>query len=195
MGLLRKLMIELRNRLEEKDERNRKINESFFEFLPEEVTKVFIYAGFGSEVPTNEIREELLRRGISVCCPKVIDGNIQFFQIREMSDFAPGYHNIPEPRIEEEGKDLETVISEKAVFPTDSSDCLMVMPGVAFDREGGRFGYGAGMYDRYLMAHPCRTLALAYEIQVREKPLELKETDVRMNALITEKEVRIFDRP
>ena len=194
MGLIRKLVLEARNRLPEREERDRKICESFFSELPEEIGTVFIYAGFGTEVSTTGIREELLRRGITVCCPKVVDRDIHFFRIRDNSDLQPGYFSIPEPVIENGDRDFEEIIAEEAVEPWEGPDCLMVMPGAVFDEEGGRYGYGAGMYDRYLMNHPCRKLALAYEVQVRDKPLYLKPTDIRIDALLTEERYLEFNK-
>ncbi len=194
MGLIRKLMLEARNRLEGREEKDEAIYERFFTELSDEVKTVFIYAGFGSEVSTTKIRETLLSRGITVCCPKVVDKDIYFFPIGKISDLEPGYFNIPEPVIGEDGRDIQEVIAEKAMEPSDTPDCLMVIPGSVFDEHGGRYGYGAGMYDRYLISHPCRKLALAYEIQVRPKPLSLKPTDVRVDALLTEERFLEFGK-
>lgn len=193
MGLIRKLMIETRNRLDRKEERSAEIAKLFFSHLPEDVKKVFIFAGVDSEVQTLGIIEELIKKGIRVYCPKVCVRDIHFFEVSSLSDLQPGYHRIPEPAVEEEDRDLEKIAAEKAVDPTDTPDCLMVMPGVVFDETGGRMGYGAGMYDRYLAKHPCRKIGLAYEIQVRESPLYLKPTDIRVDALITEKCYRSWD--
>ena len=192
MGLIRKLMIEARNRLDNKEERWEAINKSFFEYLPDTVKQVFIFGSYNSEVSTDALITELLRRNITVACPKVVARDIHFFTISALSDMKPGYHQIPEPDVQEEGRDIEEIFAEKEVFPADDASCLMVVPGVVFDEEGGRMGYGAGMYDRYLSVHPCRKLGLAYEIQVRDK-LSLKDTDVRIDALITEKKIRQWD--
>ena len=193
MGLTRKLMIEMRNRVEGREEKNHRIFEFFMELLPEETEKVFIYVGAGSEVSTAAIRGELLARGIKLFCPKVVDGNVYFFPVLSPSDLKSGYHKIPEPDVEEEGRDIQEIIEEKSVTPTDTPDCLMVMPGVVFDEQGGRLGYGAGMYDRYLQKHPCRKVALAFEVQVRKKPLPLKPTDVPVDILVTEDRILRFD--
>lgn len=194
MGMIRKLMLEARDRLDRKEERNSLIMRRFFCFLPKETERVFIFAGTGSEVSTLPIIERLLEEGISVFCPKVIGRNIEFFRIGSVSDLVPGVHNIPEPDIAEEGRPIEDIIREKAVYPDDSPACLMVMPGVVFDEDGGRMGYGAGMYDRYLEHRPCYKVALAFEVQVCEKPLVLRTTDVPIDALITERCVRKWPR-
>ena len=60
------------------------------------------------------------------------------------------------------------------------------MPGVAFDTNRNRVGYGGGYYDRYLKSHPqLRTLALAFDMQVLfEVPAE--EQDIKPQLLVTE---------
>lgn len=64
---------------------------------------------------------------------------------------------------------------------------MMVMPGVAFDRENHRVGYGGGFYDRFLEKHPCiRRVAVAFEFQMLpEVPTE--PTDISPEIIVTEK--------
>ena len=70
---------------------------------------------------------------------------------------------------------------------------LIVVPGVAFDRNGGRMGYGAGFYDRYFKKiskdniKKIVKLALAYDFQILEK-IPMNEQDVPVNYIITENE-------
>jgi len=67
------------------------------------------------------------------------------------------------------------------------------VPGVAFDRNGGRMGYGAGFYDRYFKKinkdniKKIKKLALAYDFQILEK-IPMNEQDVPVSYIITEKE-------
>ena len=64
-----------------------------------------------------------------------------------------GAYNIPEPGADGPEADDETA--------------LVLMPGLAFDPEGHRCGYGGGFYDKYLAAHPKHvTLALCYGFQM-----------------------------
>ena len=69
-----------------------------------------------------------------------------------------------------------------------------MVPGVAFDREGGRTGYGAGYYDRYFKKisderkKEIKKVALAYDFQVIDK-VPMDKQDVRIDCIITEKEI------
>ena len=62
---------------------------------------------------------------------------------------------------------------------------LVIVPGVAFDRQGGRLGHGKGYYDRFLELTSAFRLALAFDCQLLETvPTELH--DVPMNAILSE---------
>ena len=67
---------------------------------------------------------------------------------------------------------------------------LVLAPGLAFDRNGGRIGFGGGHYDRLLAACApgCVKAGLCYAWQVQKKPLPLTDHDIRMNLIITELE-------
>ena len=62
---------------------------------------------------------------------------------------------------------------------------LVIIPGVAFDRQGGRLGYGKGYYDRFLEQTTAFRLALAFNFQVLEK-VPTEKHDVPMNGILTE---------
>lgn len=68
----------------------------------------------------------------------------------------------------------------------------LLVPGLAFDRRGGRLGRGAGFYDRTLLGHrrPFRGLkvGVGYGFQMM-KALPLEPHDVRMNLIITDQTV------
>lgn len=198
MGISRKIMIETRNRLENRETLDAKIKENFFSILPESVRRVFIYASSNQEADTKGIILELLSRGIHVYCPKVIeDRHMAFFEVTDLSELKPGYHKINEPEIEvDEDTDIWDIVSEKAVYPTRSEEDVCVVPGVIFDEDGNRMGYGFGFYDRFLIEHPVFKIALSYEIQIQPSFMDVPdETDIPMDMLVTEVKIRKWDRP
>ncbi len=71
---------------------------------------------------------------------------------------------------------------------------VLVVPLVAFDRSGGRLGYGGGFYDRTLAAlrarGPVHAVGYAYAAQEAEV-LPVEATDVRLDAIVTEREVLV----
>ncbi len=74
-------------------------------------------------------------------------------------------------------------------FSLEEIDIVLV-PGVAFDRSGGRIGFGGGYYDRFLSRLCSKTgvWGLAFDFQVLEKLL-LTESDMPVQKVITEKKV------
>lgn len=91
-----------------------------------------------------------------------------------MDDLIKGAYNIPEPRY---------IKSAKA----EDIDVILV-PGLAFDRSGGRMGFGKGYYDRFLSESRGVKIGLCYDFQLRDK-IPTESHDVPMDFIITEKEI------
>ena len=91
-----------------------------------------------------------------------------------MDQLEPGYFEIPEPT---------------TGVPAEDEEAILIVPGVAFDRNRHRAGYGQGFYDRYLEKHPHhKTVAVAFDFQiVDEVPSE--PTDICPQMVITESEI------
>ena len=104
--------------------------------------------------------------------PKVVGQDMIFYKLTDFAQLEKGYFGIPEPA----GGEI-----------VQWEDAMMVMPGVAFDRENHRVGYGGGFYDRFLEKHPCiRRVAVAFEFQMLpEVPTE--PTDISPEIIVTEK--------
>ena len=135
--------------------------------LPEyqEAEVIYAYVDCKHEVETSDIIRAAWADGKRVAVPKVLGQDMKFFYITSLeNDLEEGYFGIREP-FEKHAAD-ETGDEEKA---------LMLMPGVAFDEERHRIGYGGGFYDRFLEAHPkLSRVALAFEFQVKESVPSLK---------------------
>ncbi|NLX76996.1 MAG: 5-formyltetrahydrofolate cyclo-ligase [Clostridiaceae bacterium] len=140
---------------------------------------VFVYVSAGNEVRTNDIIEKAIRTGKRVCVPRVIPRvKMEAVPISNPeNDLQTGFFGILEP------KPHLRPVSEKE---TD----LVIVPGLVFDLNGFRIGYGGGYYDKYLAQLPdtCKTIGIAFEFQVvDELPAEAHDRNVM--AVITEKRV------
>ena len=135
--------------------------------------RILAYADYNHEVMTGFIIEAAWKAGKEVAVPKVVGKDMIFYKLTDFSQLEPGYFGIPEP--------ASGVIVEW-------SDALMIMPGVAFDRENHRVGYGGGFYDRYLEKHPqLERVAVAFSFQMLpEVPTE--PTDICPQIVVTEEE-------
>lgn len=99
--------------------------------------------------------------------------------LQDLSELSPGTWNILEPHKHRWGE------KGKEISPKELD--LVMVPGVAFDRECGRLGNGAGYYDRLLQEVRADTelTAVCYESQLCDKVI-MEKHDVYMNTVITE---------
>ena len=136
---------------------------------------IFTYIGFGSEIDTKIIIEDALKLGKEVYVPKIFNKEMILIRIDSLENLVKSSYGILEP------------IGEENDFDINKLD-LIVMPGVAFDEEFNRLGYGAGYYDKFLDKNnlKCSKIALAYELQVLDN-LEVEEHDKKVDQIITEK--------
>lgn len=128
------------------------------------------YLPYNQEVRTVPILEQALRDGKSVAVPKVYGEEMRFIRLDNLSRVAKGYAGIPEP------------IDDTPV--AEDKTALVLMPGLAFDPQGHRIGYGGGFYDRFLSLEPNHpTVALCYDFQVLEH-LETEEFDIPVDLVL-----------
>ena len=131
---------------------------------------IYGYLPYNQEVRTWDALQQALTDGKRVAVPKVYEDEMKFIYITDFSQIDTGYCGIPEPIID------EPVAKDKTA--------LVLMPGLAFDREGHRIGYGGGFYDRFLSDEPDHpTLALCYNFQVKDS-LPTEEFDIPVDTVI-----------
>lgn len=183
---IRKKVLNKRNSLsrEEIAKKSRAIFDKLID-LPEykEAGNVLVYASMGSEVETDDIILDGLASGKNVFCPKCIDkkqGLMQFVRIHSLEDLREGYYGIREPEI----------VENSQIFGSEDAakSSLAVVPGVVFDKDGNRLGYGGGYYDRFLARFPLvNTAALCYKLQMPENvEIPTGPHDVSIETVITE---------
>jgi 5-formyltetrahydrofolate cyclo-ligase len=158
-----------------REERGERVVERFLE-LPEvqRATTVMLFSHFGSEVPTGSLIRRLHEHGVVIALPRIEHGHLVPVA------FAPG--------------DPTTTASFGAQEPVDGTPLdpasidVVAVPGVAFDRDGRRVGYGGGYYDRFLRNLPAFTVAVAFGLQVVEEALPAGRFDLPVQAIVTEDE-------
>lgn len=128
------------------------------------------YLPYNQEVRTVPVLEQALLDGKRVAVPKVYGDEMRFIYIADLTQIEKGYAGIPEPVAD----------GPVAGDPT----ALVLMPGLAFDAEGHRIGYGGGFYDRFLANEPGHpTVALCYGFQMMDS-LETEEFDVPVDLVL-----------
>ncbi|HEY3787913.1 MAG TPA: 5-formyltetrahydrofolate cyclo-ligase [Urbifossiella sp.] len=142
---------------------------------------VMWYVDAGSEVRTRHTLPEALTHGKRVIVPWcVVETNqLELFWLEDMAELVEGAYKILEPK--EELRQLPA----KRIQPEELD--LVMVPGTAFDPNGGRMGQGKGYYDRLLgRARPDAPLAaLAFDCQIFDE-IPVAGHDVAMDVVLTE---------
>jgi len=159
---------------EERLEKSRGICRHLMKIIRDTET-VLVFTSKEKEVNTRPLIEALFRKGNPVVVPIIVkeDVSLRLSYLRDFSALVPSTFGVPEPigsEIPARAEDVGTII----------------LPMLGFDRAGGRIGYGAGYYDRFLSKNPgLRKIGIAFACQeVGSIPVD--ENDIRMDAVLTE---------
>lgn len=182
--LIRKNILALRDGMdkEERNEKSKKIANRLMQLETYKKAQILvIYVNYKSEVSTQSLIKTALLEGKKVYCPKVCEGEMEFYRIDSLEELSEGYMGIREPKGETSKKLTVEDMKEEV--------CLMIMPGSVFDRERNRIGYGKGYYDKYIGKYPYfDTAALCFVCQLIDE-VPAKEYDIRPDMVITECEI------
>lgn len=143
--------------------------------LYQQAKTIYGYLPYNQEVRTVPMLERALREGKRVAVPKVYGEEMKFIYLTDLSQVDTGYAGIPEP------------VADEPV--ADDPAALVLMPGLAFDPQGHRIGYGGGFYDKFLAAEPNHpTVALCYGFQMLDV-LETQDHDIPVDLVLWSKNI------
>ena len=138
--------------------------------LYQQARSIYAYLSYNQEVRTLPIVYQAIQDGKRVAVPKVFGEEMRFLWLDDPGRIAEGYCGIPEP-IDNEPE-------------ADDPTALVLMPGLAFDPQGHRIGYGGGFYDKFLAAEKHPTIALCYGFQLFPH-LEVQIHDIPVDAVLS----------
>lgn len=132
---------------------------------------VLMYYSLPDEVYSHEAIQTLASMGKNVLLPVVVDGeNLELREFDAYDSMEQGAFNIMEP-------------VGRRFLNYDEID-VAVIPGLAFDRKGGRLGRGKGYYDRLLSKLPdCRKLGMCFDFQMVDV-VPAEAHDIKMDDII-----------
>lgn len=134
------------------------------------------YAAVGTEVDLDPLLEAWLAEGVAVHLPFVDGEELGVAAVGDLAaDCIPGWGGVREP---------DPAHRE----PADPGQLdVAVVPGVGFDPEGRRLGYGGGHFDRLLTCLPPATpiVGVAFATQVIAQ-LPAASHDVPVNVVVSE---------
>jgi 5-formyltetrahydrofolate cyclo-ligase len=138
---------------------------------------VMSYFPVKNEVDTRSLIIDLLKSGKRVALPVTNKDTLEIVaaEVGDISSLSAGAFGIPEPT------------PPLKVIGKDDIDVIIV-PAVAFDRNGNRVGYGHGYYDRFLKGARAKIIGIAYEFQIVDN-IEPEPHDIKADVIITNNEI------
>ena len=134
---------------------------------------VMSYMDFKNEVKTDRINTFIKNSGKILVLPKVIDKE-RMIAIEDKNQYIVSPFGNKEPDGEEYIGNIDVIIT----------------PGVAFDRDKNRVGFGRGYYDRFFIKYPnAKKIAIAFEEQIIDEGIETDKYDKKVEVLITENNI------
>ena len=140
-----------------------------------------VIAGFAAtrgEVDLSEFYSERMASGSAVCFPRVAGpGELEFALVSDLAELREGAFGILEPS----GEPIALAAIE-----------VFLVPGLGFDRQGTRLGFGGGYYDRALRKRTSLGdivplfMGIGYSCQVLDTNLPVDEWDVPVDSIVTE---------
>lgn len=167
---LRKQFLDIRNKIERNSAEAVFLAVKNNEFY-RSAKKVFCYVSAGSEPDTFLLMEEILRAGKKLFVPKCLDkkGNMAAVEIKSLADLEVGTFGILEP-------EKKSGVDKKELD-------LCIVPGLSFDKEGFRLGYGGGYYDRFLENEEIYSIGLCFK-ECKAEKLPREEKDISVNEVV-----------
>ncbi len=160
---------------------SREITARLLELTPYRRARTVLgYMHFGAEFVSEPWLQQVLRDNKRLLLPKVnaARSDLDVYHVENVDmQLAPGAYGIREP------------LPERCMTASPVEADFVLLPGVAFARDGARLGYGGGFYDKLLarMTHHPALVAAAFAMQVI-KGIPQEPTDRKVEWLVTENE-------
>lgn len=141
--------------------------------------KFALYAAVRGEIDLTDFASELLRRGKQTHYPRIESETPPTLSFRRArpDELRAGRYRIHEPS------------PDHPVAEISDLDVVLV-PAVAFDRQGGRLGFGRGYYDAALRPHPKPLrIGVGYHFQLLDR-LPVQDHDEPVDVVVTPEELR-----
>lgn len=139
---------------------------------------LLVYVSTPIEVDTKLIIENAWADGKKVAVPRCIPDtrDMEFHYISSFDELSPGSFSVLEP-------------DPSLPIVTDFTDCLMIVPGMQFDMNGYRLGYGKGYYDRYMVRFNGRSAGICYSNELRPY-MHHGRYDRSVDIIVTDKKIK-----
>lgn len=145
--------------------------------------RIMCFVSMGTEVDTHPLIEKAISDGKSVVVPITVDATRELLlsDLFSLSELEVADHNIEVPK-----EEFVRLVEPETVD-------LVLVPGLAFAKNGHRVGYGGGYYDRFLakLDESVPKIAIGFDLQVVDE-VPTNKFDIAVDSLITEKRIINF---
>lgn len=179
----RKRITEQKNKLPlaTEQEYNLQIQQQLFQSaLWQNATHLALYYSVNHEVDTHAVMEQAWKENKLIYLPKCDPGakSLTFYQVEAFDQLETVYYGIPEP------------IPAQSAKGNPKNFNLIIVPGLVFDHQGYRIGYGGGYYDRFLSHHAQEIpmISLAFPFQVTDQSLPVEKFDIPVDQIFAPQE-------
>ena len=155
-------------------EKRMKLSQAYIDVASDKIfEKLLQNEDFKNEVKTDKINDFIKNSGRILVLPKVIDKETMI-AIEDKNQYIISPFGNKEPNGEEYRGNIDVIIT----------------PGVAFDRNKNRVGFGRGYYDRFFLKYPnAKKIAIAFEEQIIDEDIGTDKYDKKVDILITENNI------
>ncbi len=171
----RRFFLNLRREMDEytiREKSNQIINNLLKSDLYKNASSIFVYVSKNKEVDTRDFIEKALADGKKIYVPKIKSREIIAVKLNDISELEVGRFDIP------------TSMSEDSITNPD----LTICPGLSFDDDKNRLGFGGGYYDRFLAKNQGIKIGLMIS-EFASSKIPTDSWDIKMDYVITEDEI------
>ncbi len=148
-------------------------NLNFF-LLLKQPDALLVYHPLGKEASLLPFVNEMWDAQVEIAFPRVEECGLRFYTVDNLDQLEKGSFDIMEPKL------------SCKPFEFEGKEIAVLTPGVVFDEQGSRMGYGKGYYDSFFTQHPeVLKIGIAYEAQMADKVVSTKY-DIKMDLVITD---------
>lgn len=137
---------------------------------------ILAYVTYRNELDTTPLIEKAWKDGKRVAVPVCTNGALEFYEINRLDGMRIGSRGVREP-----DPSLCTPVSTD-----DLAESVCLVPGLVFDSQGYRIGYGAGYYDNFLADYPGIKVGLVRALRISGNPLPHDDHDVPVDILVSD---------
>ena len=171
---LRKELIEIRKSIDNKKDKSTIIVNKIIKLKDyRNANVVALYKALQDEVDIDYLINYSLNCGKIVILPRVKDNNLIFIKVDKDTIYEKSSMSIEEP------------IYDKEKVYNGNID-LIIVPGLGFDNNYNRIGYGKGYYDRFLRNNDVMKIGVCFSKQIR-KSIPANKEDITMDLVIHDK--------